>query len=121
VGAAPATPKVLHRRTNGTRAGASFPPATGWACEIVWSATLFGAGFHAKAAAPGQQAFVIARSPKVDHPPLVPPKPDPDLMAAARTLVRALRDAGWQPVSRGDRWYAQRFVWAGEQDPQPLP
>jgi hypothetical protein len=64
---------------------------------------------------------VIARSPKVDHPPLVPPKPDPDLMAAARTLVRALRDAGWQPVSCGNRWYAQRFVWAGEQDPQPLP
>jgi hypothetical protein len=64
---------------------------------------------------------VIAQSPSVSWPPLFPPRPDEDVLAAARDLVKLLRDAGWTPVARGDAWYAQRFVWSRDNDPRPLP
>ena len=50
----------------------------------------------------------------------MPPAPVDDVLPAASALVQELRNAGWTPTSRGSDWYAQRFVWAGEQDPQPL-
>jgi hypothetical protein len=99
---------------------APFPPETGWSCEVAWHANLRSAGFRATATAPGQSERLIAESPNVSWPPLVPPRPDKDVLDAARALVRALREAGWTAVSRGESWYAQRFVWRREDDPQPL-
>jgi hypothetical protein len=99
---------------------APFPPETGWSCEISWNANFRRASFLATAAAPGQSPRVIAESPKVSYPPLLPPAPHEDVLAAARALVGVLRAAGWKPIARGDSWYAQRFVWDRERDPQPL-
>ena len=78
------------------------------------------AGFCARATAPGEAPVEVARSPKVSWPPLLSPSPDAELVAAARTVARALVKAGWTPTTRGRSWYAQRFAWARDGAPPEL-
>ena len=93
-------------------------PATNWTCEITWRATLRGAGFQACTTVSGERkAFVLERSPKVEWPPLVPPVPTDELVAAAGAVEHALIEAGWKPAGRGGAWYARRFAWTSVDPP----
>jgi hypothetical protein len=73
------------------------------------------------AAAPGRQRRLIARSANLPSLPFLPPIPEGETLAAARALARRLLLAGWTPTTRERQWYAQRFEWTGEADPEPLP
>ena len=87
-------------------------------CDIVWKAGLRGAGFQACATARGERkVFILARSPKLDWPPLLPPIPSDELAAAAGEVERALIEAGWKPAGRGAAWYARRFAWTSDEPP----
>jgi hypothetical protein len=79
-----------------------------------------GANFRALASGPGVSEREIARSVKVDWPPIVPPPAEPDIVQAARGLARSLVAAGWQPADRGPDWYSQRFVWTQSKEPSAL-
>ena len=51
------------------------------------------------------------------------PEPEPptrELMTAVRTLMGALEAAGWERIEPGGPWYAQRFLWRGSGEPQPV-
>jgi hypothetical protein len=91
-----------------------------WTCAITWHSGMRGANFRAVAVGPGGRGQEIARSVKVDWPPIVPPPAEPDLVQAARGLARSLVAAGWQPADRGPDWYSQRFVWTREDEPGAL-
>jgi hypothetical protein len=95
-------------------------PDAKWTCELAWSANLRRAGFLVQAKAPGEGPVEIARSGKVSWPPLVPPTPDAEVLAAARSVARALVAAGWTPTTKGSDWYAQRFAWARDGSPPTL-
>jgi hypothetical protein len=49
-----------------------------------------------------------------------PEPPTPELAIRVRGLVTALEAAGWEHIGRGPAWYAQRFVWRGAGEPQPI-
>jgi hypothetical protein len=49
-----------------------------------------------------------------------PEPPTPELAVRVRALVAALEAAGWEHIGRGQVWYAQRFVWRGSGEPQPV-
>jgi hypothetical protein len=102
---APASPTVLR---------------SDWTCTITWHSGMRGASFRAMAFGPEVRGREIARSVKVDWPPIVPPPAEPDIVQAARGLARSLVAAGWQPAERGPDWYSQRFVWARSGEPRPL-
>jgi hypothetical protein len=91
-----------------------------WTCELTWSASVRSRVFYARATAPGEGPVEIARSAKVNWPPFLPPTPEAELVAAARTVARALVNAGWTPTTRGGYWYAQRFAWARDGAPPAL-
>jgi hypothetical protein len=101
------------------RRQAPVPSAT-WKCELAWSASRRGAAFYAQAVAPGEEPLLVASSPRLDWPPTMTPSPDPELVAAARALARALLNAGWTPTTKGSSWYAQRFAWTHDGAPPPL-
>jgi hypothetical protein len=94
--------------------------AAQWTCELTWTANLRSAGFRAKATAAGERDREAARSGKLNHPPLVPPAPEPELIRPARAVARALVRAGWTPTTRGDHWYSQRFAWTHDGEPPEL-
>jgi hypothetical protein len=96
-------------------------PTTQWNCEISWRSGLRHSCFRAIAAGPGREPLVIARSPNVEWPPLVPLTPEGEALAAARGLARRLQAAGWTPTTREPHWYSQQFEWPGDEDPEPLP
>jgi hypothetical protein len=96
------------------------PAGTKWTCELAWSASLRRAGFHVQATAPGEGPVEIARSRRVNWPPLMPPAPQADVVAAARSVAKALVEAGWTPTSRGADWYAQQFAWARDGSPPTI-
>jgi hypothetical protein len=102
------------------RPNAPVPPRTKWTCELAWSANLLRAGFRAQACAPGARPVEVARSRKVNWPPLIPPTPQADVVAAARSVAKALVEAGWTPTSKGSDWYAQRFAWTRDDAPPTL-
>jgi hypothetical protein len=61
---------------------------------------------------------VIARSEPLRWLFMSPPDAKvPEHRNAALALARALRGAGWEIVGRGGGWYAERYVWRGEDDP----
>jgi hypothetical protein len=61
---------------------------------------------------------VIARSAPLRWLFMNPPDAKiPEHRNAALALARALRGAGWEIVGRGGGWYAERYVWRGEDDP----
>jgi hypothetical protein len=97
------------------------PPVTSdWTCAITWHSGMRGANFRAMAFGPGVQGREIARSVKVDWPPIMPPPAEPDIVQAARGLARSLVAAGWRPADRGSDWYSQRFVWMHSDEPIAL-
>jgi hypothetical protein len=91
-----------------------------WTCELTWSTTVRERAFCAQASAPGEDPVEVARSPKINWPPFLPPSPDAELVAAARRVARALVAAGWTPTTKGPFWYAQRFAWARDGSPPTL-
>lgn len=91
-----------------------------WTCAITWRSGMRGASFRAMAFGPGVRGREIARSVKVDWPPIVPPPAEPELVQAARSLARSLVAAGWEPADRGPDWYSQRFVWTRSEEPSAL-
>jgi hypothetical protein len=91
-----------------------------WTCAITWHSGMRGANFRALASGPGVDGREIARSVKVDWPPIVPPPAEPDIVQAARRLAHSLVAAGWQPADRGPDWYSQRFVWTRSEEPNAL-
>jgi hypothetical protein len=94
--------------------------ATTWTCEIGWKAGYRKSRFRAMAARPGSDK----RRPLGDSPAVTwtlmadPEPPTPELAVRVRALTTALESAGWQHIGRGTRWYAQRFVWRGQGEPQ---
>lgn len=127
--AAPASPAALGAAPSDVVPPSPVPPlpevapARGtphWTCAITWHFGMRGANFRAMAFGPGVQGREIARSVKVDWPPIVPPAAEPDIVQAARGLARSLVAAGWRPADRGRDWYAQRFVWTRTEEPHSL-
>jgi hypothetical protein len=112
-----------HRARRPAPAAAQSPsgPHPGATCEIRWRGGIVGPHFRAVMTVPGEPGSrLIARSPMIDWPPILPPAPEPQMVEAARALARALVAAGWRPEGRGDEWYSQRFAWSGARAPQPL-
>jgi hypothetical protein len=100
--------------------GTVTAPEPGWTCEIGWRASLRGAAFLAVATSAEEPDRVLARSAKVDSPPLLPPDPVPELVAALDALERSLLEAGWTASGCGPSWYARRFSWSHPGAPEPL-
>jgi hypothetical protein len=113
-------PVVAAKGGAAKRPHAPVPPGTKWTCELAWSANLRRAAFRVEATAPGETTVEVARSRKLNWPPLMPPTPQADIVAAARSVAKALVEAGWTPTSKGSDWYAQRFAWARDGSPPPL-
>jgi hypothetical protein len=112
-----------HRNRRPAPAAAKPPPGPrpGATCEIRWRGGIVGPHFRAVMEVPGESGTqLIARSEKVDWPPILPPTPEPQLVDAARALARDLVEAGWRPEGHGPEWYSQRFAWSGARTPQPL-
>jgi hypothetical protein len=93
-----------------------------WTCEIAWRAGYRKSSFRAMAGPPGAGK----RRPFGDSPSVrwtlmgEPEPPTPELALRVRALVRALEEAGWEHIGRGQLWYAQRFIWRGDGEPQPV-
>ncbi|HEX5621132.1 MAG TPA: hypothetical protein VFX51_22095 [Solirubrobacteraceae bacterium] len=93
-----------------------------WTCEIAWKAGYRKSSFRAMAGPPGDGK----RRPIGDSPSMrwslmgEPEPPTPELAIRVRILVDALETAGWEHIGRGQRWYAQRFVWRGSDEPRPV-
>src|SRR5262245_27563030 len=122
---APPGPAAPAPEPPGPTPDAATPPRptvlrTDWTCSITWHSGMRGANFRALASGPGVREREIARSVKVDWPPIVPPPAEPDIVQAARGLARSLVAAGWQPADRGPDWYSQRFVWTRSEEPSAL-
>ena len=94
-----------------------------WTCEIDWKAGYRKSTFRAMAGPPGS----AKRAPLGEAPPVGwtlmadPEPPTPELALRVRALMLALEAAGWQHIGRGAHWYAQRFLWRGAGEPQPIP
>jgi hypothetical protein len=100
-------------------AGQSPRASVAATCEIRWRGGIVGPHFRAIMKVTGESGTqVIARSPKVDWPPILPPTPEPQVVEAARELARDLVAAGWRPEGHGPEWYAQRFAWSGARAPR---
>ena len=91
-----------------------------WTCELAWSTSVRERMFYAQATGPEDATVEVARSPKINWPPFLPPTPEGEVVAAARTIARALVAAGWTPTTKGSSWYSQRFAWARDGSPPPL-
>jgi hypothetical protein len=93
-----------------------------WTCELDWKAGYLKSTFRAMAAGPGGGK----REPLGESSPLKwalntePEPPTPALAMRVRGLVEALEAAGWEHIGRGRQWYAQRFLWRGSGEPQPI-
>ena len=98
-----------------------WPEGTGdrWRCEIAWASGYVHSRFRALAYPPGgRKGNPISESR--DFKRLLRPKPDPSDAAQRREVQRlaaALKAAGWEPVGRGPRWFAGRYVWRDESTP----
>jgi hypothetical protein len=96
-------------------------PRPGATCEIRWRGGIVGPHFRAVMTVPGEdEGRLVARSPKVEWPPVLPPTPEPQVVEAARALARDLVAAGWTPNGHGAEWYSQRFAWTGARARQNL-
>jgi hypothetical protein len=93
-----------------------------WTCEIAWKAGYRKSSFRAMAGPPGDgKRRPLGDSPSVRWSLMGEPEPPtPELAIRVRVLVQALEAAGWEHIGRGRLWYAQRFVWRGSGEPQPL-
>lgn len=93
-----------------------------WTCEIGWKPGYRKSSFRAMAGPPGAgKRRPIGDSPAVRWTLMGDPEPPtPELAVRVRALVHALEAAGWEHIGRGQHWYAQRFVWRGGGEPQPL-
>jgi hypothetical protein len=93
-----------------------------WTCVVEWSAGYRKSVFRAMAAPAGQQRRKpIAQSPPIMWTLMADPEPSsPEIVAALRELMNALRDAGWERVEAGGAWYALRFVWRQDGEPRPI-
>ena len=93
-----------------------------WTCEIAWKAGYRKSSFRAMAGPPGAgKRRPFADSPSVRWSLMGEPEPPtPELAIRVRVLVQALEAAGWEHIGRGRVWYAQRFVWRGSGEPQPV-
>jgi hypothetical protein len=93
-----------------------------WTCEISWKAGYRKSSFRAMAGPPGPgKRRPIGDSPAVRWTLMGEPEPPtPELAVRVRALVQALEAAGWEHIGRGRVWYAQRFVWRGGGEPQPI-
>jgi hypothetical protein len=93
-----------------------------WTCELAWKAGYRKSSFRAMAGPPGAaKRESIGESPAVRWTLMGEPEPPtPELAVRVRALVDALEAAGWEHIGRGRVWYAQRFVWRGSGEPQPV-
>jgi hypothetical protein len=93
-----------------------------WTCEIAWKAGYRKSTFRAMAGPPGPgRRRPLGESPAVRWALMGEPEPPtPDLAIRVRALVEALEAAGWEHIGRGKTWYAQRFIWRGSGEPQPI-
>jgi hypothetical protein len=92
-----------------------------WRCEIRWSAGWVKSRFEAVAVAPGERRGTpISVTDPIKWMMKADPEPDsPEGRAALAQLIRELLAAGWEREGRGRHWYAQRFSWRRDGDPQP--
>jgi hypothetical protein len=93
--------------------------STLWTCEIAWKPGYRKSSFRAMARAPGaSKRRPIAESPSLRWTLMSDPEPPtPEMIAGVRALVRALVTAGWERIEPAGPWYAQRFLWRGEDEP----
>jgi hypothetical protein len=90
-----------------------------WRCEIKWDAGYLNSRFQAVVYPPGGKPGRPAAASKPFKLTLRG-EPDPHserYRAEARALATAMQTAGWDPIGRGNAWYAERFVWRGDGEP----
>ena len=123
-------PEAPPRRPREAPAPAAPPPrrlarawpdeaSTLWTCEIAWKPGYRKSSFRAMAGAPGaSKRKPIAESPSLRWTLMSDPEPPtPEMIAGVRALVHALVAAGWERIEPAGPWYAQRFLWRGEDEP----
>jgi hypothetical protein len=60
----------------------------------------------------------IAESPPLRWTLMTDPDPPtPEMVVGVKALIAALVAAGWERTAPGGAWYAQRFLWRGEDTP----
>jgi hypothetical protein len=85
-----------------------------WRCELRWDAGVVNSRFEAVAYGPGNEQHARPVASSATFKWLMMSDPDPaadDCRDELRRLGAALREAGWEHVGRGAKWYAARFVW----------
>jgi hypothetical protein len=90
-----------------------------WRCEIKWDAGYKTSRFTATMRRPGaRRGQVVAASEPFKWMLMAEPTEDgAEYRAALDALVRALRTAGWERIDSGSEWWAERFVWRGDEPP----
>lgn len=90
-----------------------------WRCEIRWSSGYARSRFEAVAHDPqrGSERVICTSTP---FKWMLMGDPDPSSAAFrddVRSLATALETAGWERLGSGAKWYSERFVWRGEDQP----
>lgn len=95
---------------------------TEWTCEIGWKAGYRKSVFRAMVAAPGpgRRRSIGESAPILWTFMADPMPPTPELVAAVKALVAALEEAGWERARPAGPWYALRFLWRGQGEPQRI-
>jgi hypothetical protein len=90
-----------------------------WRCEIEWQPGYRRASFRAVKYGPAhRRGTTFGNSGALKW--LLMADPDPDdgrHVEEVRRLADRLKDAGWEPVGRGRRWYSLRFAWRHDGPP----
>jgi hypothetical protein len=110
------------RRPTGRRTAWPLEVERLWTCEIDCKVGYRKSTFRAMAQPPGGgKRRAIGESAPLRWTLVSDPEPPMrEFMALARSLVTALRAAGWERVGTGEHWYSLRFVWRGEGEPEPV-
>ena len=91
-----------------------------WTCEIAWKPGYVKSVFRAMAAPPrAKRRQSIGESPPLRWTLMMDPEPPtPEMVETVRELADALEAAGWERTDAVGPWYALRFVWQREGQPQ---
>jgi hypothetical protein len=89
-----------------------------WTCELAWKPGYRKSCFRAMAAPPGGKRRPIGESRPLRWTLMADPEPPTrELVEAARELVKALQEAGWERTGAAGAWWEQRFLWRGDGEP----
>ena len=124
--AAPAPAPAERRARTGRFARSTDWPADAadlHRCEIAWEVGYLKSHFRAMVFEPGSRRGRAASSSRPFKGYLAGAREaDPEtLRAEVERLAETMTAAGWEPAGRGAQWFSLRFVWRGDEAPDPHP